>query len=92
MQKSKKYKKWDSSALKNINKNDVIFFCSNTGQESHHVGIVYKVSGSKITLIEGNTSSDIVKMNTYTVSNSKNGKIKNGRNNWKYFCGYIPVD
>lgn len=92
MQKSNYYKKWNSSALNQINKNDVIFFCSNTGQESHHVGIVYSVSGSKITVIEGNSSSDTVKMNTYTVSNSSNGKIKNGQGNWKYFCGYISVD
>lgn len=92
MQKSKYYKKWNSSTLNQINKNDVIFFCSNTGQESHHVGIVYSVSGSKITIIEGNSSSDTVKMNTYTVSNSSNGQIRNGQGSWRYFCGYIPVD
>lgn len=92
MQKSNYYKKWNSSALKQINKNDVIFFCSDTGQESHHVGIVYSVSGSKITVIEGNSSSDTVKMNTYTISNSSNGQIKNGQGSWRYFCGYIPVN
>ena len=92
MQKSKYYKKWDSSTLGNINKNDVIFFCSNSGQVSHHVGIVYSVSGSRITLIEGNTGNDTVKKNTYTVENILTGKIKNGKDNWKYFCGYIPVE
>ena len=85
---SNSYRKWSSSALNNIKKNDVIFF-STGSQDSHHVGIVYSVSGSNITVIEGNTSQDTVAKNTYTV-NSSNGKITKG---WSghYFCGYISV-
>ncbi len=90
-EESKSYVKWSKKAINNINKNDVIFFSSNGGQDTHHVGIVESVSGSKITLIEGNSSDDRVKRNTYTVSNLSTGKIKNGRDSWAYFCGYIPV-
>lgn len=86
---SNSYRKWNPSALNNIKKNDVIFF-STGSQDSHHVGIVYSVSGSNITMIEGNTSKDTVDKNTYTV-NSSDGKITKG---WTghYFCGYIPVN
>ena len=89
--KSNSYHKWSKNALKSIKKNDVIFFASkaNGSGSSSHVGIVYSVSGSKITVIEGNTGSDLVKKNTYTV-NSSTGKITKG---WSghYFCGYISV-
>lgn len=88
---SNAYHKWNANALKNIKKNDVIFFSSSTAQNSHHVGIVYSVSGSKITVIEGNSSSDTVKKNTYTV-NANTGKISGGRGSWAYFCGYIAVN
>ncbi len=88
-QESNSYHKWSGSALKNIKKNDVIFF-SEGNQDSHHVGVVYSVSGSKITVIEGNTSNDKVEKRTYTVD-SKSGRITKG---WSghYFCGYISVN
>ena len=86
---SSSYYKWSSNTLKNIKKNDVLFF-STGSQDSHHVGIVYSVSGSNITVIEGNTSDDRVKKNTYTV-NASSGKITKGWNG-HYFCGYISVN
>ena len=88
-QKSNSYHKWSTSALKNIKKNDVIFF-SEGNQDSHHVGIVYSISGSKITVIEGNTGNDKVEKRTYTVD-SKSGRITKGWNG-HYFCGYISVN
>lgn len=81
--------------MKNIKKNDVIFFAnSSKSNHSDHVGIVYKVSGNKITVIEGNTGNyygpDTVAKITYTVDSSS-GKITKGYSG-KYFCGYISVN
>jgi cell wall-associated NlpC family hydrolase len=89
---SNSYCSWNSNSLKNIKRNDVIFFY-NSRQGYHHVGIVSKVSGSKISVIEGNTGSaygpDIVKEITYTVD-SNTGEITKGYNG-EYFKGYISV-
>ncbi|MGN0164472.1 MAG: CHAP domain-containing protein [Candidatus Ornithomonoglobus sp.] len=92
---SNSYKTWSNSALKNIKKNDVIFFAnSQNASHSDHVGIVYNISGSNITVIEGNTGNyygpDTVAKITYTVD-SATGKITKGYNG-KYFCGYISVN
>ncbi len=91
---SNSYKKWSSSALNSIKKNDVIFFANSPkANSSFHVGIVYKVSGNEITVIEGNTGNyygpDTVAKVKYTVDSSS-GKITKGYNG-KYFCGYISV-
>ena len=71
---------------------DVIFFSSNGYYSGvHHVGIISAInrSSGQITVIEGNTSSDQVKENTYTV-NKSNGKIIQGYKG-EYFLGYISV-
>ena len=86
------YNNWNYDSIKYINENDIIFFSSDGTQDSHHVGIVYSVNNNKITLIEGNTGTDVVKKNTYTIENLSSGKIYNGKDNWKYFCGFISVE
>ena len=95
-QKSNSYVKWSSSTLNNLKQGDVIFFShtkkslttSDGAKSVYHVGIVYSVNTAKntITIIEGNTSSDYVKKNTYTV-NPSTGWFSSG----SWFCGYISV-
>ena len=59
---------WDSNAMTNIKKDDVIFFskAARNIDENYHVGIVYAVdkANNSITIIEGNTGDDVVRENT----------------------------
>lgn len=93
---SNAYHAWSSDSITSIRRGDVIFFSktqgslttSNGGKSVHHVGIVSAVSGGSITVTEGNTSSDRVAKNRYTVD-TKTGAITNWSGH--YFCGYISV-
>ena len=96
-QNSNSYYTWSSGSINSLKKGDVIFFStvsksltSNGSKVVHHVGIVYSVNASnnQITIIEGNTSTDKVKQNTYTVKRDT-GAITNYSGH--YFCGYISV-
>ena len=83
---------YHSFNFSNMKAGDVIFFSSNGYYSGvHHVGIISAInrSSGQITVIEGNTSSDQVKENTYTV-NKSNGKIIQGYKG-EYFLGYISV-
>ena len=51
------YKKQGQFVTKNFKSGDIIFFDFNGNGQPDHVGIVEKVSGSKIYTIEGNTST-----------------------------------
>lgn len=94
-QKSNSYKKWSASNFNKLKRGDVIFFSKTNsltykdGKKAvYHVGIVTAVDRTrgKITIVEGNTSSDVVKKNTYT-PNTSSGYLGSS----KYFCGYISV-
>jgi len=90
---SNNYHKWNKNALNSLKKNDVIFFAESSDlADSTHVGIVTAVDKSKmtITLVEGNTKTDVVKENTYKVE-PKTGKIVKGWSGHS-FCGYISVN
>ena len=93
--KSKSYRKWSASNFYNLKRGDVIFFSrtksltyKNGNKAVHHVGIVTSVNKKKgtVTIVEGNTSKDIVKKNTYKPNISSGYLWKN-----EYFCGYISV-
>ena len=93
--KSNSYRKWSSSNYNKLKRGDVIFFSHTKaltykgGKKAvYHVGIVTSVDRKKgtITIVEGNTSKDIVKKNTYKPSLSSGYLWKNA-----YFCGYISV-
>ena len=95
-QKSNSYNKWTSTAHKTIKKGDIIFFSKtkssltngNGSKSVYHVGIVWSCNNSSISIIEGNTSNDYVKKNSYKFD-SNTGKIS-GLSGC-YFCGYISV-
>jgi len=52
----------------NIKAGDMVFFKSPTPGVTHHVGIAVTVVGSKIRVIEGNSSGDKVVQNNYKIS------------------------
>ena len=60
---------------------DLIFFEQNGDNSADHVGIVESVSGSTITTIEGNTSNNQVRRNTYSTSDNR-----------LYGYGVLPVN
>ncbi len=92
---STRYHKWDSNSLNFMKKNDVIFFAPTSNpSDATHTGIITKISGTSVSVVEGNTGPyygpDIVREITYTVDRNS-GRIVNGYNGY-CFCGYISVD
>ncbi len=49
---------------------DIIFFDRNNTNDAEHVGIVDYVANSRVYIIEGNTSSDVVAYNNYSLYDS----------------------
>ena len=96
--KSSNYRKWTSSNAGKIKRGDVVFFSNSKAKlgDKGHVGVVTSISKVKsgankgklkITIVEGNTSSDKVSRNSYYARPS-DGYIGSY---WNYIGGYVSV-